>query len=71
MNITISYANLTYALVTLAALFLLLHDIFRVIPGNGGYFSESKQRGEIGCSGVVIIAIWVIFTLVFGGFFWW
>ena len=38
---------------------------------GGGWISSGKRRGEIGCLGATIALIWVVFSLIWGGFFWW
>jgi hypothetical protein len=41
-------------------------DLF--MPANG---IITKKKGEIGCEGIFAIILWILYTLIWGGIFWW
>lgn len=55
--------------ITLAFLIGFIWDMSQT--ESGGYFFPGKRSGEIGCLGLIIAIIWVVFSLIWGGFFWW
>jgi len=70
MNITIQLHQAVYAIITAIALVYILFDVFREY-GGGGYFSSRKYKGQLGFPSAIMIILWFIFSLIWGGFFWW
>jgi hypothetical protein len=47
----------------------ILYDLFDSYPG--GLVSSGKVKGELSLRGVVILVCWIVFTVMWGGVFWW
>jgi len=65
----ISIQTLIYIVISLLFLISFLSDFFA--SWSGGNFSHGKKSGELGFVGALAIVIWLLFTLIYGGFFWW
>lgn len=57
-----------YGMVTLALSIWFIKDTLTF--KDGGYF-PNKRKGEVGGTGTIIIFMEIIFTLIWGGIFWW
>jgi hypothetical protein len=66
---TIKVTTAIYFVVTLVALIWFFVDLFTVT--YGGNFWSGKRKGELGLTGTLVGLFWVIYTLIWGGFFWW
>lgn len=71
MQIKIDIPGLIYIIVAMVCAIGIGKDVFTSINGSGGWFSSSKSSGEIGCAGMLWVFGFLIFTLIFGGIFWW
>jgi hypothetical protein len=67
MTIKINLA--VYFAITLLFAVWFLSDFFK--SWNGGNFTPGKATWEVGFSGILSIVLWVIFSLIWGGIFWW
>lgn len=59
----------TYALVVI--IFIVGLTIHLTTVSYGNLFTSGKRRGELGLWGFLMIVGMGIFTLIWGGFFWW
>ncbi len=71
MQIELNIPELVYIIVAVICAIGIGKDVFTPEYGSGGWFSNSKPSGEIGCAGMLWVAGFLVFTLVFGGIFWW
>jgi hypothetical protein len=58
-----------YIVVALALLIWFIVDLFR--EESGGMFWPGKRKGDLGFGGLFAGLLLIMFTLVWGGFFWW
>jgi len=66
--IELHWTVLVYSLVTLPLVIWFIGDLF--FRESYTYFG-SKRKGEMGGTSVIIILLIAIWTLIWGGFFWW
>lgn len=66
---TIKLNLAVYFAITLLFAAWFLSDFFK--SESGGYFYSGKRSGEMGFTGLLSIGIWIIFSLIWGGIFWW
>jgi len=60
--------TVVYIFATLLFLIWFLFDFGTQHPGG---FFPSKRKFEMGFIGIGVIAIWLVYTLIWGGMFWW
>ncbi len=66
MNIKISLELVIYVIVSILLLLWLIRNLN---CEEYGFFT--KKKGEIGVGGFVAIMLWIFYTLIWGGIFWW
>jgi hypothetical protein len=62
----IRISTLIFIVVTVVFVMWFFRDLF--MPANG---IITKKKGEIGCEGIFAIILWILYTLIWGGIFWW
>ena len=65
----ISIQTVIYIVISLLFLIWFLSDFFSSSPG--GNFYSGKLKFEPGFQGILSIFFWIMFTLIYGGIFWW
>ena len=68
-EIKLSLDTVIYSVFTLAMLTWFFIDLFTKRPGSA--FLSGKRKGEMGLLTLAILIIWIIFTVIWGGIFWW
>lgn len=71
MTITLNTPEIIYAVVAIFFAIVIAIDVFKPTYGSGGWFSTSKPSGEIGLFGVLMALCFLLFSLIWGGIFWW
>lgn len=59
-------STLIFVVVTVLFVLWFFRDFY--LPAHG---IINKNSGEIGCEGAFAIILWILFTLIWGGIFWW
>jgi hypothetical protein len=65
----IHYSLIMYGVVALAEIIVILHNYFS--SEDGGMWYGGKRKYSLDFIGWINIVFLIVFTLVFGGFFWW
>lgn len=52
---------------TIVVVFMLFH----ALEESSGMWASGKKRGQIGCLGYLAVALYIVFTLIWGGIHWW
>jgi hypothetical protein len=65
----ISIQTVIYIIISILFTIWFFSDFFA--SWSGGNFSHGKKSGELGFQGILSIFFWIIFTLIYGGIFWW
>lgn len=65
----IHWSCVFYTIVTLCYLVVIVHNF--ISSYGGGSWYGGKKRYELDFVGWINIAFFIIWTLVWGGFFWW
>ncbi len=69
MTVTIHLNTFIYIIISLVIFALFIDDF--CTSYSGGMFSSGKNKYSIGAYGILAIILEIIFTLIWGGFFWW
>ena len=57
--------------ITLGFQLWFLWDLAQAQEKSEAWLFSGKQEGQVGRLGTIIILLWTIFSLIWGGFFWW
>lgn len=66
---TIELNTLVFGLTTLAFAVGMIIHLFK--EGYQGGFISGKRKGELGGWGWILIFLYLMFLLIYGGFCWW
>jgi len=68
MMVNVHWNLIVYIIIAVVGILGIVWDISRYV--NNGYFSD-KQEGEMGMVSLGIISVFISFSLIWGGIFWW
>jgi len=68
MTVTLALHNVVYIIISLVCLAFLIANL---LDSYSGLFTPGKRKYELGFDGIIAIFAWLIFSLIFGGIFWW
>ncbi len=60
---------IAYAFVTLCLFITIIHNFLSIQAG--GMWISGKKRFQLDLIGRICIAVLILWTLIWGGFFWW
>lgn len=60
---------IVYIIVALPLLIIMIVDYIKVI--NGGNWGHGKKAYSFGLYSFISIVAWIVWTLIWGGVFWW
>ena len=69
MEITIPVQLAVYLGITIGFMIGFFIDLFKT--EQGGNFYSGKRSGEMGLIGILSFFVWLVFTAIWGGVFWW
>lgn len=67
MEVKVSLEIVIYVIISILCVIWIVANYLR--EDYGDYFS--KRKYEFGLSGLVAIVTWIVYTLIWGGIFWW
>lgn len=65
----INWNFIVYGVVAMPLLIILIINYFSVI--SGGMWGHGKKAYRVGLSGFISVIAWIVWTLIWGGIFWW